>query len=301
MESSNLLSKPIESFKNYLIAERGLSKNTLDSYARDVKKFSDFLVNIGIKDFEKVRSGDIVEYMITQKRKGMAINSLSRNIVALKMFFRFLSSEGIIKKDIGEEIDTPRLWKHLPDVLTIDEINRLIMFPDITTDEGVRDRAILEMMYATGMRISEVVSLQITQFDCGEQFVICKGKGSKERLIPVNNSAVEWTMRYIKNIRQKFLKKPNEDILFLTRLGKKFTRQGLWKMLHKYMTRLGTGKTVTPHTIRHTFATHLLSNGADIRTIQTMMGHSNISTTQLYTHVDINRLKSIHKKFHPRG
>ena len=301
MESNNILLEPVEVFRNYLITERGLSQNTLDSYTRDIKKFVNFLVSIGIRSFEKVRSGDIVEYMITQKRKGMAINSLSRNIVALKMFFRFLSSEGIIKKDIGEEIDTPRLWRHLPDVLTIDEINRLIMLPDITTDEGVRDRAILEMMYATGMRISEVVSLQISQFDSLEQFVICKGKGSKERLVPVNDAAVEWTKRYIENIRDKHLKNRDTEILFLTRLGKKFTRQGLWKMLHKYMTRLGTGKTVTPHTIRHTFATHLLSNGADIRTIQAMMGHANISTTQLYTHVDINRLKSIHKRFHPRG
>lgn len=301
METAPALKKPIDDFRAYLISERGLSSNTLDAYTRDIQKFAQFLNSIGTSTFERVRSGDIVEYMIMQKRCGMAINSLSRNIVAIKLFFRFLAGEGVLKHDISDEIDAPRLWKHLPDVLTIEEIERLLLLPNVLTEEGIRDRAVIEMLYATGMRISEAVNLRLNQFDPAEQFVICKGKGSKERLIPVNNSATEWTQRFIRDVRPKLLKKRSSEVLFITRLGSKFTRQGMWKMLHKYILKLGIHKNVTPHTLRHTFATHLLSNGADIRVIQEMMGHSNISTTQLYTHVDINRLKSIHKRYHPRG
>ena len=301
MENPSTLTGPIDSFRDYLVAERGLSRNTLEAYTHDVRKFASFLQQIAKRSFNTVNPGDIIEYMITQKRKGMAINSLSRNVVAIKMFFRFLVDEKLITNNVAEEIDTPRLWKHLPEVLSVDEMNRLLEMPDTTTDAGIRDRAIIEMFYATGMRISELIDLKLNQFDAVEQFIICKGKGSKERIVPVGSEAVNWTSRYISDVRPKLLRGKKSNELFISRLGKKFTRVGMWKLLRKYLSRLGLGKTITPHTLRHTFATHLLANGAEVRIIQAMMGHSNISTTQIYTHVDINRLKTIHKRYHPRG
>jgi integrase/recombinase XerD len=301
METETALTDPIESFGHYLLTERGLSRNTLEAYTRDIRKFAAFIEEIAKTSFRRVRPGDIVEYMITQKRKGMAINSLARNVVAIKMFFRYLAAEKTIEMNVADEIDTPRLWKHLPEILTVEQVNDLTDMPDTATAGGVRDRAIIEMLYATGMRISEVVDLNLNQFDPVEQFVICRGKGSRERVIPVGGQATEWTNKYLRDTRPKLSRNKKPPELFITRLGGKFTRQGMWKLLRKYMDRLGLEKKVTPHTLRHTFATHLLENGADIRVIQAMMGHSNISTTQLYTHVDTNRLKTIHKKYHPRG
>ncbi len=301
MERKTALTGPIEGFGHYLVTERGLSQNTLEAYARDIRKFATFLEGIAKTSFNGVRPGDIVEYMITEKRKGMAINSLARNVVAIKMFFRYLAGEKLVETNVADEIDTPRLWRHLPEVLTVEEVNKLIELPDTTTAAGIRDRAIVEMLYATGMRISELVDLKLNQFEPVEQFAICRGKGSKERIIPVGGQATEWTKQYVRDIRPSLSRNKKPAELFITRFGRKFTRQGMWKLLHKYIDKLGLEKTITPHTLRHTFATHLLQNGADIRVIQAMMGHSNISTTQLYTHVDTNRLKSIHKKYHPRG
>ena len=301
MVTGSPLEKPLEEFKSYLMAERGLSKNTLDAYTRDIRKFARFLDETGIRSYESVKVGDIVDYMIAEKNSGISINSLSRNIIAIKMFFRFLAGEDFTTKDIAADIDTPRTWKKLPEVLTVKEVDRLLAFPDTTIDAGIRDRAIIEMLYATGMRISELTDLKLNQFDPVERFIICKGKGSKERLVPVGSEAADWTVRYIQNIRPRLVKGKGSAELFISRLGRRYTRQGMWKLLRKYMKKVNAGKKVTPHTLRHTFATHLLSNGAEIRFIQAMMGHASITTTQRYTHVDINRLKSIHRRYHPRG
>ncbi len=289
----------IEQFLDYLNVERGLAKNTIESYRRDLLKYSGYLKTKGA-DAEKAKRQDIQNFLLSVKDKGLSSSSIARNLVAIKVFYKFLIREGFIKDDPASVLDSPKLWKRLPDVLSIDEIQRLMDAPDQSDWMGIRDKAALEMMYATGMRVSEVVDLRTDGLNLDLGFVRCKGKGSKERIVPIGKTASKCLTSYLEKIRPKLLKTKTSPNVFITRLGKRMSRQSFWKIIKKHVAKANIKKRITPHTLRHSFATHLLERGADLRIVQELLGHANIATTQIYTHINKDRLKSIHAKYHPR-
>lgn len=291
----------LEEFLNYLSVERGLSKNTIAAYGADLAHFIRRLESLGIKDIDKVKRQDITNHLLYMKDKGISGNSISRALVAIKMFYKFLVQERLAKDDVPGILESPKLIRHLPAVLNISEVDKLIAAPDIREWMGIRDKAALELLYASGMRVSEIVELTKEGLNLDVGFIKCKGKGDKERIVPIGRSAKEAVTRYLEKVRPKLLKNRNDPHLFLSRLGKKISRQSFWKMIKRCARRARIKKEITPHTLRHSFATHLLEKGADLRVVQEMLGHADISTTQLYTHIDKTRLKSIHKQFHPRG
>lgn len=290
----------IDQFLDYLSLERGLSKNTLTSYARDLNKFAIYLKKRHILSFNNVKKSNITDFMLLQRDKGLSANSVARSLAAMKTFFRFLVREGILKTDIASIIETPKLWKHLPETLSLTEVDKLLNTPNARHWIGIRDKAYLELMYATGLRVSEIVNLNVQDANLDLGVVRCIGKGSKERVVPMGKAARTAIKRYIDKVRPKLMKTASGGGLFLSRLGRKMSRQMLWKIVKGYTRKARIDKNIKPHTLRHSFATHLLERGADLRVVQEMLGHSNISTTQIYTHINKERLKSIHKKFHPR-
>jgi len=291
----------IEEFLGYLSIERGLSKNTLDSYKRDLKRFFGFLKAKGIGSIDNVTRQDITAFMLSEKDRSLSSNSIAREIACLKSFFKYLTGQNKIKENVISVIESPKLWKKLPSTLTLGEVEALLKAPDIRDLMGLRDRACLELMYATGMRVSELVNLKMDDLNMEVGFVKCFGKGSKERIVPFGSKAREYVGRYIEKARPVFLKKRISNFLFLSRLGRPMSRQAFWKTIKKYARLAGIKKDITPHTLRHSFATHILERGADLRVVQEMLGHADISTTQIYTHVNKDRLKFIHQKFHPRS
>ncbi len=295
------MDKFVEMFLDYLNVERGLSKNTVVSYRHDLNLYMKFLESISKKTISDSSREDIREFMLHEKDKGLSANSIARSLAALRMFYRFLVRERLIKTDVSSYIDSPRLWKKIPDVLNFDEVEKLIEAPDLNTPQGIRDRAILELMYATGMRVSEVSNIRYSDVNRDVGFVRCLGKGRKERLIPLGKQAITAIGRYVNNVRPKQIKGGEPQELFLNRSGKKISRISLWKLVKGYARKARIKKEIRPHLLRHSFATHLLERGADLRSVQEMLGHADISTTQIYTHVNRDRLKSIHKMFHPRG
>ncbi len=291
----------LDEFINYLNVERGLSPHTLDAYKSDIARFIKFLNARGVKSLDDATRDIIGAYLMAEKSRGISSTSLSRNLAAIKVFFRFLASNRFVRADITDVIESPKIWKHLPEVLSIDEVEQLLNSPRPTTHYGRRDRALIELMYATGVRVSEAAGLKVGDVNLEVGYIRCMGKGSKERIVPLGRVARKALDSYLKLTRPHFLRLRTSETLLLTRHGKPFTRQGLWKIIKSYAKRAKIRKRITPHTLRHSFATHLLSGGADLRIVQEMLGHADISTTQTYTHVDKDRLKSIHKKFHPRG
>jgi integrase/recombinase XerD len=287
-------------FLNYLSVERGLSKNTISSYGSDLSSFLEHLEGKGIAKIEEIKRDDITKYMLYLKDKGLSGNSVSRALVAIKMFYKFLAQERFIKDDVAGILESPKLIRPLPNVLNTQEVTKLLQAPDVRNWMGIRDKAALELMYATGMRVSEMVELGTGTLNLDVGFIKCKGKGDKERMVPIGSEARRAIARYLEKTRPSLLKDKADGHLFLTRLGKKVSRQSFWKMLKKYAKLAKIHKEITPHTLRHSFATHLLEHGADLRVVQEMLGHSDIATTQIYTHIDKGRLKSIHKQFHPR-
>lgn len=290
----------IKEFMDYLSVERGLSKNTLESYRRDLNKYAGYLNKKGISNLEKVKRADIQDFMMGLKDGKLNASSIARNLVAIKIFHRYLTRERLLKEDVTSVIETPKLWKTLPDVLDLKEVEAILERPNTRLKQGLRDKAALELMYATGMRVSELVNLKLVDLHMDMGFVKCLGKGQKERIIPVGSKAKEALQKYMEKARLKFLKKGASNALFLTRLGKPMSRQTFWMIIKHYVKDARIKKRVTPHTLRHSFATHLLQNGADLRIVQELLGHTNISTTQIYTHINKERLKQIHQKFHPR-
>ena len=292
----------IAEFINYLSVERGLAKNTLMAYGRDLEAYAaDLQKQYGLKNPEGIKREQITSYMQAQKKAGLSPTSISRSLAAIRMFHRFLVRENFSKEDPVDLVDTPKTWKRVPDVLSQIEVDAMIKATEGRDWQSVRDKAVLELFYASGLRVSELVDLRVDSVNFDMGFVRCVGKGSKERLIPVGKSAMEALAKYLKGARVKVLKGRSVDSLFISRLGKKISRQSIWKVIKFYAHKAGIKKTIKPHTLRHTFATHLLEHGADLRSVQEMLGHSDISTTQIYTHVDRDRLRTIHKKFHPRG
>ncbi len=295
------MDKYVDLFLDYLSVERGLSSNTLVSYRRDLDTYLKFLDSIAKKTVSATSREDIRDFMMHEKDKGLSVNSIARNLAALRTFYRFLAREKLIKADVSSYIDSPKLWKKIPDILSFDEVEKLIESADLNKPQGIRDRAILELMYATGMRVSEVSNIKVSDVNSDVGFVRCLGKGKKERIIPLGKKAIIAIARYLEKVRPGQLKGSGAVELFLNRSGKRISRISLWKLIKGYAKKARIKKEMRPHILRHTFATHLLERGADLRSVQEMLGHANISTTQIYTHVTQDRLKSIHKQFHPRG
>jgi integrase/recombinase XerD len=291
----------IDLFLDYLRVERGVSSNTVTSYFSDLKKSKRYWILQGIKSVQEVKKEDILKFIDHQRKKGFSVHSIARNLSALKSFFRFLIREKIIGVDPTSMIETPRLWKRIPDILEPREVDKLLAQPNIRKDKGLRDKAILELMYATGLRVSETASLKVQSLNLEVGFVRVKGKGGKERIVPVGQKALHFLSRYIDQARQKNLKGRDCDDLFISSYKKGLTRQSIWKMIKAYLKKARIRKKIYPHILRHSFATHLLEGGADLRSVQEMLGHSSISTTQIYTHINKSRLKEIHSKFHPRA
>ncbi len=292
--------EPIDTFLNYLSVERGLARNTIISYRGDLNSYMNFITSINIDALSKITKNDIINFMLNQKDKGISANSIARRLAAVRMFHRFLARERILKNDPAGLIDSPKLWKRIPDTLSLSEVDTLIARPDIRDKQGMRDKAILETLYATGMRVSEAVNLKVDNVNLDIGFLRCIGKGNKERVIPLGKKAIHSIQRYLKISRPHLLKKKESEFLFLNRFGKKISRQSLWKIIKRYAKEARIKKPIKPHTLRHSFATHLLERGADLRSVQEMLGHSDISTTQIYTHINKDRLKTIHRMFHPR-
>jgi integrase/recombinase XerD len=290
----------IDTFLNYLSVERGLSNNTIISYRRDLENYLDFIEKIKIDSLSKISKDNITGFMLNQRGRGIAPNSVARRLAAIRMFHRFLARERILKNDPSTLVDSPKLWKRVPDALSVNEVEALIAQPNVRDTQGIRDRAILETVYATGMRVSEAVNLKKDNINLDIGFLRCLGKGNKERIVPLGKKAIASIKRYLQASRIKLLKNKECEFLFVSRFGRKISRQSFWKIVKKYAKLARIKKTIKPHTLRHSFATHLLEHGADLRSVQEMLGHSDISTTQIYTHVNKDRLKSVHRQFHPR-
>lgn len=290
----------IDTFLNYLSVERGLSLNTILSYRRDLHAYLDFVSRRHVDALSKITKVDITNFMLNQKDRGLSANSIARRLAAIRMFHRFLARERVLENDPSSLVDSPKLWKKIPDTLSLNEVEALLDQPNIRDRQGSRDKAILETLYATGMRVSEAVNLKKADVNLDIGFLRCVGKGNKERIIPLGKKAASSINRYLESSRTHFLKNKESEFLFLSRLGKKLSRQSMWKIIKRYAQAARIKKPMKPHILRHSFATHLLERGADLRSVQEMLGHSDISTTQIYTHINKERLKAIHKMYHPR-
>ena len=324
----------VREFINYLSVEKGLAKNTLLAYETDLKKYTAFLATKKLRHPNQVNRSYITEFLFHEKERKQEASSIARALVAVKLFHRFLLHEGILQEDVTSVLESPKLWKHLPSFLTLEEVERMLSQPNPRRTIGIRDRAILELLYATGMRVSELVSLKNEDLNLDSGFLKCTGKGGKERIIPLGRKAKEAIEHYREKVSRLGIKRDELFVSFhrsarLTaedtpsKLGvseavpvrgfrpragggdakqsRPLTRQAVWQMIRKYARETRIRKHITPHTFRHSFATHLLERGADLRVVQELLGHADISTTQIYTHVTRDRLKSVHARFHPRA
>ena len=295
------MNQRLDQFLHYLIVEKGLSKNTIEAYGHNLNRFLNHLQKKGIQQIEKVDKLDVKAFLLSLKKQGLSAKTIVRNLVALRTFFKFFTQEGILEANPVEEIESPKMAKTLPQILSLNEVEQLLEQPDPQTPLGVRDRAMLELLYATGMRVSELTRLPMNQVNLEGGYVLLYGKGSKERLVPLGREAIQWVTQYLRTAREKLGKGKESPFLFISRSGKKLSRQRFWKNLKSYGQKAGIRKRITPHLLRHSFASHLLERGADLRSVQMMLGHVDISTTQIYTHVTGERLKKVHERFHPRG
>jgi integrase/recombinase XerD len=291
----------LDSFLHYLLVEKGLSANTLEAYGHDLNRFLGYLKTRGVDEIISITKMEVKGFLIHLQKEGLSARTRARNLVSVRTFFRFLTQEGALMANPVEDFESPKLARVLPDTLTIKEVERLLDQPDLRSPLGIRDRAMLEILYATGMRVSELVHLPMNQLNLEGGFVLLYGKGSKERVVPLGQEAMNRIIFYLKAARGNFIKKKDSLFLFVDRSGTKMSRQVFWRRLKEYGRRAGIQKRITPHLLRHCFATHLLERGADLRSVQMMLGHEDISTTQIYTHVAGERLKKVHQKYHPRG
>jgi integrase/recombinase XerD len=288
----------LEKYLNYLAVEKGLSRNTLESYERDVRKYRDFTVR---KPPDAITRSEVVAFLGRLTADGMAVPSLARCLTAIRGFHKYLLIDNLAATDPTLNLDSPRGWKRLPKTLSAEDVDALLNRPDSTTAIGLRDKAMLELLYATGLRVSELVGLRLSDVNLQRGFLVVMGKGSKERAVPMGESAMAAVRDYLDNARHQLLSGAESDHLFISSRRRPITRQMFWERIKTYARQADIRARVSPHTLRHSFATHLLDNGADLRAVQAMLGHSDISTTQIYTHVSRERLKKIHEKHHPRG
>lgn len=293
----------LERFQDYLTFERGLSPRTLDAYRRDTARLQAFLSSRGVHRPGDASAVDLREFTYHLRDQGLAPSSIRRTLSGIRTYFRFLVAEGLVDGDPTAQVDPPRTWRRLPAVLSREEVARLVEAPDPSHRLYWRDRAMLEFAYASGVRVGELTGLKTRDVDLEEGFATVHGKGSKERLVPVGQAAIRAIRVYLRELRPRLEKGggSGEGALFLNARGGSLTRMGVWKILRKHVKRAGLARRVTPHTLRHTFATHLLEGGADLAAVQEMLGHADISTTQIYTHVDRDYLRDVHRRYHPRA
>lgn len=293
-----------ENYIHYLSIEKGLANNSIEAYLRDISRFFMFIndeLKMDVNQIESISKEHLLKYFKQINIEGLSKRTQARYIASLKSYFRFLIREAVIKKDPTDIIDTPKKDKKLPDYLSIDEIERLLQSIDVTTTLGYRDRTMLEITYGAGLRVSELLSLKTEDINLELGFIRCYGKGNKERIIPIGEIALDFLNIYLANIRPKIQKNIKTKELFLNSRGKSMSRQGFFKILLNYGNKAGIKKHLSPHTLRHSFATHLLENGADLRSVQEMLGHSDISTTEIYTHLSMKQIKKVYDKTHPRA
>jgi integrase/recombinase XerD len=291
----------IRAFLNYVRVEKGLADNTVAAYGRDLAKLAAFAEahSLGTRS---IRRDDVVEFLGSLYKHGLDSRSVARHLVTLRNFFRFTLTEGWMKTDPTLNLESPKIWKSLPGCLSIEEVDRLLAQPDTSKSLGLRDKALLELLYSTGLRVSELVSVRLGDVDMHSGCLRCVGKGNKERLVPVGKQAIAAVENYLRDARPRLLRRQTPaGYLFLNARGGKLSRVGFWKVLKQYGRKAGLGRKLSPHKLRHSFATHLLERGADLRSVQLMLGHADISTTQIYTHVVQERLKHVYKAHHPRA
>lgn len=292
----------LKEYLNVLRLEKNLSDNTISSYRNDINSLINFLDSLKINDPSLVDNKLLNSFFINLQELGLSNTSAARYYSSIKGFFSYLFSNKYIKANPVEKVMPPKLSKNLPSVLSLGEIDSILLKPDVENKLGLRDRGILEVLYACGLRVSELIGLKISDLFFDEEIIRVFGKGSKERLVPIGSSAIKWTKEYLTKSRPLLAKKAkSENVVFLNNRGSKLSRMGVWKIVDHYVKEAGIQKEVHPHTFRHSFATHLLEGGADLRAVQEMLGHADISTTQIYTHIDRDYIKQVHKQFHPRG
>lgn len=291
----------ISEFIHYLNAERGLALNTLESYGRDLRQYVEYLEEHPELQNDAVSRQTVVSYLLYLQNQGKATATIARRLAALKAFYQFLVRENYVQGDPTAKLESPKLQRRLPRVLTIAEVESILSQPDPRYAGGLRDKAMLEVLYATGIRVSELVALRIEDVNLDSAFLRCLGKGSKERVVPIGSVAISALRNYLDHGRPKLVRVTDETALFINHHGHRLTRQGFWKIVKKYADEAHVDKDITPHTLRHSFATHLLENGADLRSVQEMLGHADISTTQIYTHLTQGKLREVYAKSHPRA
>jgi len=295
----------IHVFLSYLRVEKSLATNTILAYGRDLKRFAEFLRKRQKNKLEDVTREDVVDFLSHLYKEKMDSRSVARYLVSVRGIYKFAMMEGMVTTDPTENLESPKIRNTLPTYLRVEEVNKLLEAPNTSTPLGLRDRAMLEILYSTGLRVSELLNLRVSDIDMRIGCVRCIGKGDKERLVPIGRKAMEAIQQYLEHARPKFARPasppPHSQALLLTSVGRQLSRVGIWKIMHDYGVRLGLRGRLTPHKLRHSFATHLLERGADLRSVQLMLGHADISTTQIYTHVVEERLKEIYKAHHPRA
>ena len=291
----------IDEYLNYLAVEKGASRLTIEAYSHDLNRFVNLVQNRGKQEAADITPDEIISYLEQVKKDGLNVRSVNRGLAAVRGFFKFLLREKKINANPVANIGLAKVWARLPDTLSKEEMNLLLAQPGAKNPAAMRDAAMMELMYATGIRVSEIITLTMNSINWQVGYLIVMGKGGKERIVPIGRSAYNCLSEYVNHVRPKFMKDHRSNILFLNRSGEGLTRQGFWKIVRRYALRTGLNKNVHPHTFRHSFASHLLEGGADLRSVQIMLGHADIATTEIYTHITRERLKSIHKRYHPRG
>ncbi len=291
----------LDAYIDHLRVEKGLARNTLEAYSRDLTEYLQWVEKTLERPLREVRDEDLRFYFLEKKQGGMSPRSVRRKASSLRGLHRFLQKEGYMAEDPTELLEVPRLGAPLPRDLTLEEVDRLLAQPDPAEPLGVRNQAMLELLYATGLRVSELLALRLQDLNLEVGYVVAYGKGKKERLVPVGEVALEKLKEYLSRVRPGLTKSARVPYVFLNRSGRRLSRQGFWKLLHRYAIQAGISSPVTPHVLRHSFATHLLERGADLRSVQLMLGHASISTTQIYTHLNRERLKQIYQRHHPRA
>lgn len=291
----------LDKFTDYIGSVRKLSDNTVESYCRDIKQYIEYIESKNIHSFKNTNKTTVITYLLYLQKNGRATSTISRSLASIRAFYQYLTSERILDRDPTVDLESPKVEKKLPTILSGKEVELLLDQPDLNTAKGTRDKSVLELLYATGIRVSELVALDLDDINLELGYLKCCKNNDKERIIPVGTIALEILGRYIRDVRPGLLRGKPETALYVNYKGERLTRQGFWKIIKGYKNKAKINKDITPHTLRHSFAAHLIENGADLKSVQEMLGHSDISTTQVYAQITKNRIKEVYNKAHPRA